>query len=346
MISKLPEWYRVASLSSVSADTLESRSKVIASIIENKKIEWFFNCVRLYLKKSYDQEFKSELIKLFTSDDQLFQQRDNELELRVLCGSIIYEYIINDEYDNSIALALSLLSATFDNNEIINQDIIIDIKKYLRDKSIELREQSTDLDLFEDFEEEDEGEEDTIEALKSKIDNTYNINQINEYLNILINKIAILDEESNIHWWIFRGFSNYKVKPIKDLDVEIAPIILGKELSDLTKIIPGSLASEQFLLKLINDNFQEKSVNMLVFRDVINKLEKTDKEKFVEKFKKTNIGNLCPIMFACQEAMKIDNEKAWIAYFETYAGLNTKTKVSIIDLAMQFYLENLLVKCI
>lgn len=346
MITKLPEWYRVASIATTSAETLQSRSVVIASIIESKEIKWLFNSVKLFLNKKYDEEFKIELIKLFTDSDPVFQQKDNELELRVLCGAIAHEYVINDEYEDSIALALSLMSATFDTKDIINHDIINDIKVYLNDKSIELREQNTDLELFEDNEEEDKVEVETIETLKAKIDNIYNVNQINEFLKKLVNKIATLDEESNIHWWIFRGFSNYKEKPIKDLDIEIAPIILGKDLSDLTKIFPGPLASEQFLMKLINDNFQERGLDLVVFKDVINKIERADKENFIEKFKKNNIDNLCPIMFACQEALKIDDDKAWVAYFEKYSGLKAKTKYSIIDIARQFYIENLLVKCL
>lgn len=347
MITKLSEWYRVASLSATSAETLKYRSEVIASIIESKEISWMFNCVKLFLNKKYDEEFKAELIKSFTVSDPLFQQRDNELELRVLCGAIIHEYIIDDEYEDSITLALSLISATFENKDIINYDIIIDAKKYLNDKSIELREQNTDLDLLEDIEEEVSAEVESIETLKVQIDNRYNITQINEYLKKLNSKIDVLDEESNMHWWIFRGFSNYKAKPIKDLDIEMAPIFLGKDLSDLTKIIPGPLASEQFLKKLINDNFQENSAVLLIFKDVINKLERADKEKFIdETFKKTNIGNICPIMFACQESLKIDDGKTWLAYFENDTGLNAKTKISIIDLAKQFYIENLLTKCL
>lgn len=348
MITKLPEWYRIASIAPHSVETLTSRSEVIASIIERKEIKWLFNCVRLFLSKKYDDDFKIEFIKLFTDSDPLFQQNDNELELRVLCGAIVHQYIINYEYDESIVLALSLMSANFGNKDIINHDIINDVNVYLNNKSIELREQNTDLELSDDIEEEDVDEEtvETLDTLKAKFENFYNITQMNEILNKLVNNIAILDEESNIHWWIFRGFSNFKTKPIKDLDIEIAPIVLGKDLSDLTKIIPGPIASEQYIMKLINDCFQGKSVDLLIFKDVINKLERVDKEIFVENYKKTNIGNLCPILFACQESLKIDDNKNWIAYFEKYSGLKAKTKYGIIDLAKQFYVENLLVKCI
>lgn len=347
MIKNLPEWYRVAQLVSVPEEKLESRSKVITSIIDSKDIDWLLECVRLYLNKPLNTEdFENEFIKLFTEDDPMFLQKDNELELRVLSGAIINEFVVGDEFEDSITLALSLISATFKNAEIINSDIIDNVRKYIVDKSLEVREQDLELDLEEEEEQDEvEKEEDIEKRLENKMNNFYNIPQINKLLKKLSYKISILEEESNIHWWIFRGYSNYKNEPFKDLDIEVVPIVLGKELSDLTKLVPGFYAFDQFLMKVIYDSFSENGDTLVAFKDVINKIEKADKVKFIEKFKKTEIKNICPLMFAFHEALKIDDNKTWIKYYESSTGIKTNMKLNIIDLARQAYTENLLLKC-
>jgi hypothetical protein len=351
MIKNLPDWYRVASIDSVSAETLKSRSEAIINILKSKEIDWLFDCVRLYLNKPViNHFFENELVELFTSEDPLFQQKDNRLELMVLCGAMIYEFI-TAEYKGSISLALSLVTATFESKGVLNSDIIETVKDFLNQKSIDIREQSQELHLIESNEEEieegtdDEGDgEKNDETYETLTNDTYRISQINELIINLNNKIAVLDEESNIHWWIFRGYSNYKNKPINELDIEIAPLILGKELSELTKLIPGSLASRQFLMKLIKEDLQKEPSYEITIKEVVNKVESGDKGIFIESYKNTNLGNLCPLMFACQEALNIGDNSSWIAYFVKGTEIKKNAKVKVIDLANQFYLENLLVK--
>src|SRR5882762_2526637 len=96
MIDKLPGWYQVAKLKNLSADTLEHRKTDIGKIIKSKKLEWMLNCVRLFLNKPIIQtDFKDELIAGFRESDTLFPEKNNLLELRVLAGAILFEYVIN-----------------------------------------------------------------------------------------------------------------------------------------------------------------------------------------------------------------------------------------------------------
>ena len=136
MITKLPEWYRIADFATTNVDALESRSQVINTIIKTKKTEWLLDCIRLYLNKPIiNQEFKLDFNKLFLDNDPLFHQRNNELELRVLAGAIISEYINCAENEECITLGLALITGSFKITEIINSDILDDAIEYINNIS-------------------------------------------------------------------------------------------------------------------------------------------------------------------------------------------------------------------
>ena len=354
MITKLPEWYKLPSLVRPDSEVLESISNVIASIINKQEVSWFYNCIRLYLNKTkIDQEFINDFRKHFLDNDPLFQQKDNELELRVLAGAIINEYINCDKYTNCISIALALISCSFRQKDILNEEIVHDAKVYINKKSIDHREHLSEFDFLEEKDEKENDEEDDLEGnatkeeLNTKIENIkenlYSISQINVLFNILNNKIRKLEEESNIHWWIFRGYSNQTQKLMKELNFQIAPIILGMELCDLTTIIPGPIASSQFLKKVMSDNFTEHE-SSLELKDVINKTDKDFKKKMVIKYQETNLGNICPLMYAYSKALEAEDEKSWISFFEKKTSIKSKSKIKISDLSYQSYIENLLIK--
>jgi len=359
MITKLPDWYRIASIASYNAEILESRSNVIHSIIESKNINWLLDCVRLYLNKpNVSEEFKKEFTSLFLADP-LFPIKENDFELRVLAGAIINEHINSNKGSDSVSLAMALMTSSFELKGIINKDIIENSIEFKERKSVEYRKQSQEI-IFSPIEMEEEelmdeeaqeNEEEliptTIDELNSKIDDLedYMLEKLKMFnqVQLLYNKVKVLEEESNIHWWIFRAFSNFKNQPMKELDYHVAPILLALELSDLTTIIPGPNASKQYLKKVIYDNLTDHS-KPIIIKDVINKTNRIDKEKIILRFRKSNLGNLCPILYAFDESSKIDNDESWIAYFEKTTGISSNNKIDMIDLAYQFYLENLLVK--
>lgn len=308
-----------------------------------------FDCIRKYLNKPIkNSEFNTELIRFFTEKDNLFLQTENEQELRVLAGAIINEYIMSSNLENKIVLALALITALFESKaeNIINKDIIENAQKFLDEKSIELRKINDESEIINtQFEPDIEGI-DAQTVPQKLVDITEEISKviidINQKLKLLNKKSQILAEESNIHWWIFHGFSNELKIPLKEIDTIRAPIIIANELFNLTDIIPNPISSEEFLKKVIIDNIEE--IKKVTIKEVINNLDMSFKQKFLNNFEKTNLGNLCPIMTGCLKSIETGEDKGWTSIFQNATNLKTTKKIDIIKLAHQSYLEQILVR--
>jgi len=354
MIKQLPEWYKITSVNLPETDILEKNSEAVLDIVKTGKLDFLLNCVRQYLNLPIeDTNFISQLYEIFLKFNNLFAQKNNHLELRVLCGAIIHEYIIFDKAKDKYKIAYSLLSGLFeqDKKSLINVEIIEQINNFINETSINIREKVIELkqiavisNLKEDVNNQ--------ESLKSNFDNIVSYfksisKNITDNNNLLNSKLKIIEEESNIHWWIFRGFSNIFNIPFSKLKINSAPIIIGKELSDLINIIPGPIAYVQFLEKIINDNLpiKDKAFDKnIIFKNVINDIEIELKKELSENFTNSKLGNLCPIMISFQKSIDSGDKKGWLSSFKNSTNLDANKKIDIYKLAIQSYIENILMK--
>jgi hypothetical protein len=340
MITKLPEWYRLASLTPPKVETLEQRSVDIGKLIKNKKYEWLLNCIRLFLGIPVaGNELNEELVKGFLEGDPLFPQTQNQLELRILAGAIVHEYVMNTKNKDRIPVALSLKTATFGLQEkkLINTDIIEDVENFLALKSISIREQT-------------KKEAQTISFEAATDSTAVKLSSANDQLKILIaflnesliKRIEVLEEESNIHWWLFRRFSNDKGESIEKLDYKSAPLIISKELADLTTLIPGPVNAEQLLAKMLLENSGEEKEFSI--KDSINELDRVYREKLMSNNDNNKSGNTTPLVHAIAKSIEVTDKTSWVSAFENSSAIKAAMKVKRSEIALQFYYECLLQK--
>jgi hypothetical protein len=349
MITNLPEWYRMLSIQNLSSEAFEKRSTAIKKILKNKDTEWLLNCVRLYIgKKTTDPNFYNELTGLFLDSDPLFPQKDNLIELRVLSGAILHDLVSSSKHKGKLTIALAIQSCMFGVpvKNIINSDIIIKLKTFLNEESIRLRECNesrnplnlsfeptvpdvTPATILANFTK--------ITELFSKVE-TY----VNERSDNNSKRIMILEEESNIHWWIFRSFSNILNKQINEIDYDLVPLIIGSDLSALTRILPGPVAYDQYLLKVLNGNFSNVDKEILL-KDAINKLNKAKNDLFPRSYAE-KVGNIGPLMMGLNLREQSGNDTGWVTMFESFTDINSNIKVLPIELAKQSFIESQLMK--
>ena len=155
---------------------------------------------------------------------------------------------------------------------------------------------------------------------------------------ILARKIGQLEEEANIHWWIFRGVSNITKEPFSEIDLKELPFILGTELSSLTNFSPGPYSADQFILKVLIDS--GKNDNEISIKDFVNKI--ADSKKGLHFAKPGILGNLIPLHSAISEAKEKDDKTSWIQSFESECSIKSTEKTSLKSLAFQWYNETLI----
>ena len=170
-----------------------------------------------------------EFVEAFTSDDSMFLDSGNELERQILAGAIIIEFI-NKKNKESINVALALKSGRFGipDSEIINIEILNTVINFLEEEAI-LKRKTSDVEPVSTAISLYKGDIGTVEDC-----NTY-LKEVSSYIRAFViandkndsalkHRVKVLEEEANIHWWLFRSFStspflSLAVKPRDSEDI-------------------------------------------------------------------------------------------------------------------------------
>lgn len=342
MISNLPKWYRLVAIDAFNEETLQKRSAAIQSIANSGDTDFFLDCIRFYLSKPVKRrEFSADLFKLFNSADPMFLDDASDLEKRVLCGAILSE-VVKRKDSKSLIVASLLRSAVFGvtQESIINIDIIQEAINYLEEQAGEARkivDPKLSLSKHPVF----KGDQQSIDTLASHVkalglyvkDLSTNMEKQN---SAFIDRLAVLEEESNIHWWLFRSFSKLKQVPISQLNIVEAPFILALELESLYTHVPFPDNSQAFLNKMLMEvpNWEESISIEQAAATLTGTLN-----KYIQQYDEDRFGNLTPLFFACSKSRESDGDELWKANFTKLSGLSSKFSCSPLDISNQFISE-------
>jgi hypothetical protein len=358
MITSLAEFYRAAAIAPITQEMLEKREKSITTLIGRKRIDWLLDCIRLYLQKPMNNElFRGEFIKAFQDEDPLFKNSDNQLEITVLAGAIISEYLKRkrEKNDDRVSVALALVCAKFSiiTTSQVNYNVIQQAIDYLNQEGKNKRivkdvraVAPEDFSLYPTTAAADIAKIDTFLKIFNANFSTH-LKKLEANDQSLKRKIFILEEESDIHWWLFRSFSSKLNKPIKEVDPKIAIFICAWELWKLTRITPPPTNYHEFLKKTI-DNVAFTNDSPFSITQVIDSLNTAQifKKRELEEKPYQNYGSLTPLLFALQKAEESGGDPGWTAAFKVATSCNPDSNHSAMEFASQFYLELLLTKTV
>ncbi|WP_184547203.1 GTPase-associated system all-helical protein GASH [Mucilaginibacter sp. FT3.2] len=341
MITNLPQWYRIAAIENISEETLEKRSSAIEEMLTNDEA-FFFDCVRLYLgKKITDKDFDLKFFTGFNSKDGLYLDDTGLLEKRILAGAILAQWFLeSSDFGDQLAYALICGSFGFSEADLINRDIIGKAHGYLQGRAIEERTSaavSAKVPVLKDETPTAETMVTYVKAVTTYVKNmaAYSDKQIKHSQK----RIDRLQEESNIHWWLFRSFSNLKSIPISELESNEACFILAYELSKLMTIKPAPDNSASFLNKSLKE-VRELPVEFSVKQatDILTKLN----SDFGNVLDAGIYGNLLPLVFAVNQRAESEGDDAWVALYKLSAKIEANYSCPSQQIALQFFNELLL----
>jgi len=343
MTPNLPQWYRIAAIENINEDTLEKRSLAIEAIINGESDEdFYFNCVRLYLgKKISDREFTKQFFTAFNGKDALYLEDTPLLETRILAGAIIAQWF-SDTVEFGDKLAYTLLCGSFglSDVELINKDIITSAQNYLRDRAEQERISTPVTAKIPTWKDETPTVETMGTYMKSVATYVKNMAVYNDkQLKISQKRIDRLQEESDIHWWLFRSFSNIHGMPIAELPSDSAPFVLAYELIKLIAIVPAPGNTNSFLNKSLKEitnlplNYTVKQAAEILF---------TLKTEFEDILKNDKFGNLTPLTYAVCQLTEANGDDAWLAIFKLNSKIDADFTCSTQEMALQLFNELML----
>jgi len=125
-----------------------------------------------------------------------------------------------------------------------------------------------------------------------------------------------------------------------------ASIVMGKELADLVKTLPGPYAAEAVLSKTLSSIKGKNDINGNL-ADVIDKQSIEWKTKVINSYSSKMTEEITPLLTAITKSLEVENAVEWLPAFKKLTGFEANDiKITALNLAHQIYLECLTIKCI
>lgn len=154
--------------------------------------------------------------------------------------------------------------------------------------------------------------------------------------------VAVTAEESNLLWWLFGRHSKDTKQPLSELSTAGLPLIVGKELADLTTILPGPVGIIAFADRALSDA-AKSSAGTVVLEQTVKALPSSWIDSFIKAWGTPAFGHLCRVSQAIAASKDVAATK-WPAVFSKTTGWTKGQKLEANQLANLFYRERLTVR--
>ena len=134
------DWCRIVDPRPV-ADTLEKRWEVVKELAKRRKVDFWLDCVRLYIGFEIDKSsLRDKLVASFKEADPTFSIKDNTILLQIMAGSILMQLLESQTKHGSIcaaALICSDLHGSGTQGPI--PELLLKAQEYISDRSRHVR---------------------------------------------------------------------------------------------------------------------------------------------------------------------------------------------------------------
>lgn len=159
----------------------------------------------------------------------------------------------------------------------------------------------------------------------------------------LESELTIVAEEANMLWWLVSEFSRDRNQLWKKVGFPATSIIAGKELADLTRVIPGPVAAAAFLDRVVHLSDSAKSTKPIIVKDSIDKVPREWREQYIFQ-DSAGVEDLAPISTALKLSLTVSEGSNWSPVFEKGTSMDANSKMLPSALAYQVFLERLLAR--
>ncbi len=161
---------------------------------------------------------------------------------------------------------------------------------------------------------------------------------IQESMALLHKRLWLLEEESDMLWWLVAGHSRELGVSFKTLGQHQAALVIGRELADLTRELPGPLAAPALIRHAVNLAKREKTESL---QGSVDAVERGWRQSCVDGFNLAACPEFCPLHFAIAKSIE---SSAWAESYKHHTGLSADNELAAFDLGLQLYRERLLLR--
>ncbi len=332
------EWYRLAGIEP-NGEILPKRWAAIEEYRPSR--DDVVSLARLF----YDlgkptEDFIEGFRNCFHKADPAFKMRDNDRELSVLAGAKLVDVMDHGNADLADLAALALVSAAAGNLRSCPsvRDIPEIAARYLSDRATNrallgagVAESEPAAPLFEELAALGTPHKELAEEIQ----------RLAEEIQQLRRQLSLVAEESNMLWWLFSEHSRDEQQRWATFSVPAVTLMAGKELADLTTVIPGPIAAAAFLDRVIR-SAKAKSPTVISVKDAINAVTIQWRQRYMPGACPCQLEDLLPIGHAVKLSLESPANDAWLPAFVRATGIASDATIPPHILAYQVFLEGLL----
>jgi len=327
------EWYRAAGIPP-NGDILPKRWEAIEKYEAGR--DEIVSLARLFYRLGRPGEvFENAFRTAFQTADPAFQMRDNDQELLVLAGAELIDIVERGTVELADLAALSVVCAAAQNlrGAAVVPDIPEIAARYLGKRAVERAQKG-------------QGDSDSaVGSRKALFDGLTAagapLNALPAELERVQRELAVVSEESNMLWWLFSEYSHDLKQPWAKSTVPAVALVAGKELAELTRVLPGPIAATAFLDRVIRFAKAKPPSTILVV-EAINDATVDWRRSYAERSCPAELENLVPISHGVKISLTAPADDAWFIAFKTGTGISADSKLVPHLLAYQVFLEGLL----
>lgn len=327
------DWYKEADKNSDSA-TNTKRIQSINSLVKNDNKDFWLDIARFSLgRKIQNQANIEKFIHEFKIKDDTFPLLNNQNLIRVLSAiSLCFKL------EKQRTATADLLSFTLNNNNFFKPSppTIAPFFEYAAnykesDDTREIIDSNIDVSEIETLEE-------NLKLEESALDKKDFQPIINAVKNTAYT-ISILQEESNILWWIFGEYSSISKKSFKETGGFNISATSARELCNITKFRFEFSSAKSILKKVVTlaSNDKESSKERSIY-EIINDIDPSYKAPILD-FGDKIITDVTPFLYAMKVSLEYLKTDSWQDSFNTKYSIDLSKKVSLSDFAYQIYNE-------
>ncbi|MDP3543529.1 MAG: GTPase-associated system all-helical protein GASH [Elusimicrobiota bacterium] len=351
MHNDFADWYRAVSLEPQD-EVLKKRWAAVEKLFSTIDKPRGLDVARLFLGlQPKAADFAAWFADPFKTEDAGFPMKGNSAELRVLAGAVCIGGMdsSDQDLDISIAIALALVAGSYMGKRrgLVLKDVITAAREFLSQQSLRTRAKSSNDRVA--------GLVKAIGAVKLKCKGANTIgfmeqefgafaDNIGDTVGALTKANTILQEETNILWWLLGGHSHDLRKPFGALDAGCVAIVAPKELADRVLILPGPRAIQAFLAQALQQSDRPRELSLA---EAIEKTPKAWREaRFGAAGNLDEVLDLCPSLLMMKKSLDGSKRDTWSAQAAKASAINVKDKLAPVEMSIQVFTENLLLRAL
>ncbi len=295
----------------------------------------------------------TRLENAFKDTDDLFSMSDNEREMEVLCSAgLVLLCRAGEGVSPAAALAVTTAAAAGARKPGVSLDIVAAAEAGLRVMAESVRKRPD----LQEYAKADAPELD-FEQVVAKIRGQSNWDGVMAAFGLAeeavresvarvarqsaraaaaVKKfIAVQDEELQMLWWLIGERSWYLDTAFTAVPADAQPLVLSKELADLTEFLPGPPSVKGLLGRAGLQNRKK-----LTIPSAVNACDKAWLGKVVHGLDPSPVTH--PVHFAIKRKLETGDDVSWVPGWAAVSALNSAHQLSPLILGNHFYRECLL----